>query len=60
MPSSSPGTAGRHGVARRPDGSLSAHIGGLIPGHRYEVAVQTWNAAGGGLPNGANAVMVGG
>lgn len=39
---------------------LSAHIGGLIPGHRYEVAVQTWNAAGGGLPNGANAVTIGG
>jgi lysophospholipase L1-like esterase len=38
----------------------SAHIDGLIPGHKYEVAVQTWNAAGGGIPNGGNAVTVGG
>lgn len=38
----------------------SAHIDELIPGHRYEIAVQAWNAAGGGIPNGGNAVTVGG
>jgi lysophospholipase L1-like esterase len=38
---------------------LSAHIDTLIPGHRYEVGVQVWNAAGGGVPNGGNAVTVG-
>ena len=31
----------------------------LVAGHHYNVAVQTWNAAGGGLPGGARAVTVG-
>jgi hypothetical protein len=39
---------------------LSAHTDGLIPGHKYKVAVQTWNATGGGIPNGGNPVTVGG
>ncbi|MFF5176141.1 fibronectin type III domain-containing protein [Micromonospora sp. NPDC000089] len=38
----------------------SAHIDGLIPGHRYVVAVESWNAAGGGLPSGAPPVLIGG
>jgi len=38
----------------------SAHIDGLTPGHRYAVAVEAWNAAGGGLPGGAPAVIIGG
>ncbi|MGK5638341.1 fibronectin type III domain-containing protein [Streptomyces sp. URMC 126] len=37
----------------------SAHIDGLKPGHRYLVAVVTWNAAGGGMPGGARPVTVG-
>ncbi len=37
----------------------SAHIDGLVPGHRYSIAVATWNAAGGGIPAGARPVMVG-
>lgn len=36
-----------------------AHIGGLIPGHRYTIAVQTWNAAGGGFPAVAKSITVG-
>lgn len=39
---------------------LSAHIDGLVPGHRYVIAVATWNAAGGGLPGGARPIIVGG
>ena len=38
---------------------LSAHIDGLVPGHRYTVAVTTWNAAGGGMPGVAAMVTVG-
>ncbi|KAK0649622.1 carbohydrate esterase family 3 protein, partial [Cercophora newfieldiana] len=34
-------------------------VGGLVSGHHYDIAVQTWNAAGGGLPGGARAVRVG-
>ncbi|GGS09851.1 hypothetical protein GCM10010269_56170 [Streptomyces humidus] len=37
---------------------LSAHIDGLVPGHRYQVWVKTWNAAGGGLPGGAGLVII--
>jgi lysophospholipase L1-like esterase len=37
----------------------SAHLDGLVPGHRYSVAVATWNAAGGGIPAGARPVTVG-
>ncbi|MEU4152055.1 fibronectin type III domain-containing protein [Streptomyces sp. NPDC026659] len=37
----------------------SAHISGLIPGHHYLVAVDTWNAVGGGLPTGARPVTIG-
>ncbi|WP_206508055.1 fibronectin type III domain-containing protein [Streptomyces chrestomyceticus] len=37
----------------------SAHIDGLTPGHRYVVAVATWNAAGGGMPGAARSIMVG-
>lgn len=37
----------------------SAHIDGLEPGRRYLVAVATWNAAGGGLPDIARSVVVG-
>lgn len=33
-------------------------VNGLVPGHHYDVAVQTWNPAGGGLPGGARAVTV--
>ncbi|KAK1760362.1 receptor-type tyrosine-protein phosphatase F [Echria macrotheca] len=33
-------------------------VSGLVPGHRYGVAVQTWSTAGGGLPGGARAVTV--
>ncbi|MFF0204433.1 fibronectin type III domain-containing protein [Streptomyces sp. NPDC005017] len=36
-----------------------AHIDGLIPGHRYLVAIATWNAVGGGLPALARPVTVG-
>lgn len=38
----------------------SGHIGGLIPGRRYLIAVATWNAVGGGLPEIAHSVIVGG
>jgi lysophospholipase L1-like esterase len=38
---------------------LSAYIDGLVPGHRYVVAVTTWNAAGGGMPGVAGMVTVG-
>ena len=34
-------------------------VAGLVSGHHYDVAVQTWNMAGGGLPGGARAVTVG-
>ncbi|HEX6342604.1 fibronectin type III domain-containing protein [Umezawaea sp.] len=37
----------------------SVHVDGLVPGHRYTVAVATWNAAGGGIPAGARPVVVG-
>ncbi|MFI6270617.1 NPP1 family protein [Micromonospora zamorensis] len=37
----------------------SAHIDGLLPGHRYSIAVVTWNAAGGGLPGPARPITVG-
>lgn len=36
-----------------------ASIGGLISGHRYLVAVESWNAAGGGFPSAGRAVVVG-
>ncbi|KUL25320.1 fibronectin type III domain-containing protein [Actinoplanes awajinensis] len=36
-----------------------AHIGGLISGHRYIVAIQSWNAAGGGFPSTGHAIVVG-
>lgn len=32
----------------------------MSPGHKHEIAVQTWSAAGGGVPDGGNAVTVGG
>ncbi|MEU6484185.1 phosphatidylinositol-specific phospholipase C domain-containing protein [Streptomyces sp. NPDC046887] len=35
------------------------HFGGLKPGHRYALAVQTWNKAGGGLPAAGRPVVVG-
>lgn len=38
----------------------SASIDGLVSGHRYLVAVESWNAAGGGLPAGARGIVVGG
>ncbi len=37
----------------------SLHVGGLRPGHRYLVAVVTWNDVGGGLPGGARPVNIG-
>ncbi|MYQ49291.1 hypothetical protein GTW40_30455 [Streptomyces sp. SID4985] len=37
----------------------SAHISGLVPGHHYVVAMDTWNAVGGGLPTGARPVTIG-
>ncbi|WNV85826.1 fibronectin type III domain-containing protein [Umezawaea sp. Da 62-37] len=37
----------------------SAHLDGLVPGHRYSIAVATWNAAGGGIPAGARPVVIG-
>ncbi|KXX73552.1 Receptor-type tyrosine-protein phosphatase F [Madurella mycetomatis] len=36
-----------------------AELKGLMPGHRYNVAVETWTSVGGGLPAGARSVMVG-
>ncbi|MET7817186.1 MULTISPECIES: NPP1 family protein [Micromonospora] len=39
---------------------LTAHVDGLIPGHRYTVAVASWNAVGGGLPAVARPVTIGG
>lgn len=44
------------GIGMRGDGG---QMGGLVPGHHYGVAVQTWNRAGGGLLGGARAVTVG-
>ncbi|MFG2936708.1 fibronectin type III domain-containing protein [Streptomyces sp. NPDC048282] len=38
---------------------LSAHIDGLLPGHRYQVWVVTWNAAGEGWPGEARPVTIG-
>lgn len=38
---------------------LSVHIDGLLPGHRYQVWVKTWNAGGPGLPGGAQPVTIG-
>ncbi|MFI5899116.1 phosphatidylinositol-specific phospholipase C domain-containing protein [Streptomyces cyaneofuscatus] len=35
------------------------HFDGLKPGHRYTLAVQTWNRAGGGLPALGRPVVVG-
>ncbi|MCS0639663.1 phosphatidylinositol-specific phospholipase C domain-containing protein [Streptomyces sp. LP05-1] len=35
------------------------HFGNLKPGHRYAVAIQTWNKAGGGLPAAGRPVLVG-
>jgi hypothetical protein len=37
----------------------SVPIDGLVPGHRYSIAVATWNAAGGGVPAGARPVVIG-
>ncbi|MFJ9742673.1 fibronectin type III domain-containing protein [Streptomyces sp. NPDC101166] len=37
----------------------SAHVDDLKPGHRYLVAVATWNRAGGGMPGVARSVTVG-
>jgi lysophospholipase L1-like esterase len=51
IPGAFPGIVGIKGNGGRVDG--------LIPGHHYDVAVQTWNWAGGGLPGGARAVTVG-
>ncbi|KAK3935262.1 receptor-type tyrosine-protein phosphatase F [Diplogelasinospora grovesii] len=36
-----------------------ATIGGLIPGHHHNIAVETWTAAGGGVPAAARSVTVG-
>lgn len=36
-----------------------AEIGGLSPGHHYNIAVETWTSVGGGLPAAARAVTVG-
>ncbi|GAB1318101.1 Factor for adipocyte differentiation [Madurella fahalii] len=36
-----------------------AELSGLTPGHRYNVAVETWTGVGGGLPAGARSVAVG-
>ncbi|WP_432843904.1 fibronectin type III domain-containing protein [Dactylosporangium sp. CA-092794] len=38
---------------------LSAHIDGLTPGHHYVVAVEAWNAAGGGFPGLGRLVTIG-
>ncbi|WP_425718865.1 SGNH/GDSL hydrolase family protein [Micromonospora sp. DT233] len=35
------------------------HLGGLRQGHRYRIAVATWNAVSGGLPGGARSVVAG-
>lgn len=51
IPGVFPGIVGIKGTSGRVDG--------LAPGHHYNIAVQTWNAAGGGLPGGARAVRVG-
>ncbi|MEU6818591.1 fibronectin type III domain-containing protein [Streptomyces sp. NPDC046860] len=37
----------------------SAHIDGLTPNHHYLIAMVTWNAVGGGIPNGARPVTIG-
>ncbi|MFK0229866.1 phosphatidylinositol-specific phospholipase C domain-containing protein [Streptomyces sp. NPDC090303] len=37
----------------------SVRVDGLKPGHRYAVAVQSWNAAGGGFPAAGRPVVVG-
>ncbi|MFE0771555.1 fibronectin type III domain-containing protein [Streptomyces sp. NPDC058861] len=37
----------------------SAHVDGLKPGHRYLVALVTWNRAGGGMPGTGRPVTVG-
>ncbi|MFL4909038.1 phosphatidylinositol-specific phospholipase C domain-containing protein [Streptomyces sp. MMS24-I2-30] len=37
----------------------AVHVDGLKPGHRYVVAVATWNAAGGGFPATGRPVVVG-
>ncbi|GFG10280.1 contactin [Aspergillus udagawae] len=37
----------------------SAHINGLVTGHRYFVAVETWNAAGEGFPAVVRSVIPG-
>ncbi len=37
----------------------SAHVDDLTPGHHYEIAMNTWNAAGGGIPSGGPSVLVG-
>lgn len=36
-----------------------AEIKGLVPAHRYDVAVETWTNFGGGPPAGAKSVVVG-
>jgi len=36
------------------------HIDGLVPGHRYLVALTTWNAAGGGCSESVRDVTIGG
>ena len=38
---------------------LSVHIDGLKVNHRYSVWVESWNAAGGGLPGAARPVIIG-
>lgn len=39
--------------------SSPVHIDGLEPGHRYSVAITTWNAAGGGFPQFYRDVRIG-
>lgn len=38
---------------------LSVHIDGLVPGHRYTIAVASWNAAGGSIPGTGRPVVIG-
>ena len=38
---------------------LSVHIDGLLPGHRYQVWLVTWNAAGQGFPGYGGTVTIG-
>ncbi|EFE40581.1 hypothetical protein TRV_04630 [Trichophyton verrucosum HKI 0517] len=36
-----------------------AHVDDLIPGHHYQLAIVSWNGAGGGFPKGVRSVTVG-